>query len=141
MAKHKNQRENVFFNKNVFDLNQKHFKGFQAFSLLKNTKETGGDTQNNLIKSLKFFFCFSRFAQALDFRSSFPWREPRVGCFMKGAVYWFFHFIEWFKTDALRRSHWQIFCLCFCVKATEHEYIFFEIFSKFKYFGDMLHEK
>ena len=94
MAKHKNQRENVFFNKNVFDLNQKHFKGFQAFSLLKNTKETGGDTQNNLIKNLKFLFCFSRFARALDFRSSFPCREPRVGCFMKGAVYRFFHFIE-----------------------------------------------
>ena len=31
-----------------------------------------------------------------------------------------------------------------CQKATEHEYIFFEIFSKFKYFGDiliMLHEE
>ena len=27
---------------------------------------------------------------------------------MKGAVYWFFHFIESFKADTLRRSHSQI---------------------------------
>ena len=58
MAKHKNQRENVFFNKNVFDLNQKHFKDFQAFSLLKNTKETSGDTQNNQTINLKFCVVF-----------------------------------------------------------------------------------
>ena len=45
MAKQKNQRENVFFNKNVFDLNQKHLQVFQAFRLLKNTKETSGETQ------------------------------------------------------------------------------------------------
>ena len=37
---------NIFFNKNVFDLNQKHLQVFQAFRLLKNTKETRGDTQN-----------------------------------------------------------------------------------------------
>ena len=45
MVKQENQRENVFFNKNVFDLNQKHFKVFQVFRLLKNTKETGGNTK------------------------------------------------------------------------------------------------
>ena len=45
MAKQKNQRENVFFNKNVFDLNQKHLQDFQAFRLLENTKETSGNTQ------------------------------------------------------------------------------------------------
>ena len=45
MAKHKNERENIFFNTNVFDLNQKHFEVFQAFCLLKNTKQTSGDTQ------------------------------------------------------------------------------------------------
>ena len=41
----KNQTENVFFNKNVFDLSQKHLQVFQAFQLLKNTKETNGETQ------------------------------------------------------------------------------------------------
>ena len=45
MAKQKNQTENVFFNKNVFDLNQKHFQLFHAFRLLKNTKETSGETE------------------------------------------------------------------------------------------------
>ena len=29
----------------VFDLNQKHLQVFQAFRLLKNTKQTSGDTQ------------------------------------------------------------------------------------------------
>ena len=41
----KSKRKNVFFNKNAFDLNQKHLQVFQAFCLLKNTKETSGDTQ------------------------------------------------------------------------------------------------
>ena len=45
MAKQKNQTENIFFNKNDFDLNQKHLQVFQAFRLLKNTKETSGETQ------------------------------------------------------------------------------------------------
>ena len=45
MAKQKNQRQNVFFNKNVFDLNQKYLHVFKAFRLLKSTKETSGDTQ------------------------------------------------------------------------------------------------
>ena len=45
MAKQKNQTENVFFNKNVFDLNQKHLIVFQTFRLLKNAKETSGETQ------------------------------------------------------------------------------------------------
>ena len=35
----------MFFNKNVFDLNQKHLQVFQGFNLLKNTKETSGQTQ------------------------------------------------------------------------------------------------
>ena len=35
MAKQKNQTENVFFNKNVFDLNQKLLLVSQAFCLLK----------------------------------------------------------------------------------------------------------
>ena len=39
MAKQKNQRENVFFNKNVFDLNQKHLQVFRAFRLLKNKRK------------------------------------------------------------------------------------------------------
>ena len=62
MVKRKNQRQNLFSNKNVFDLNQKHLQVFQAFRLLKNTKETSGDTQKNLVKNFKFLFCFSRFA-------------------------------------------------------------------------------
>ena len=45
MAKQKNQRENAFFNKNVFDLKQKHLQVFQAFRLFKKTKGTSGDTQ------------------------------------------------------------------------------------------------
>ena len=45
MAKQKNQKENVFLSKNVFDLNQKLLQVFQPFCLLKNTKETSGDTQ------------------------------------------------------------------------------------------------
>ena len=36
---------NIFFNKNVFDLNQKHLQVFQAFRLLKKTKETRGDNK------------------------------------------------------------------------------------------------
>ena len=44
-AKQQNQTEKVFFNINVFDLNQKHLQVFQAFCLLKNTKETSGETQ------------------------------------------------------------------------------------------------
>ena len=39
MAKQKNQRENVFFNKNVFDLKQKHLQVFQAFRLFKKRRE------------------------------------------------------------------------------------------------------
>ena len=35
MAKQKNQRANVFLNKNVFDLNQKHLQVFQPLRLLK----------------------------------------------------------------------------------------------------------
>ena len=35
----KNQTENVFFSKNVFDNNQKHLQVFQVFRLLKNTKK------------------------------------------------------------------------------------------------------
>ena len=46
MAKQKNQTENIFFNKNDFDLNQKHLQVFQTFRLLKkNIKETSGETQ------------------------------------------------------------------------------------------------
>ena len=45
VAKQKKQRENVFFKKNVFDLNQNHFQVFQTLPLLKNTKETSGETQ------------------------------------------------------------------------------------------------
>ena len=61
MAKLKNQAKNVSFNKNVFDLNQKHLQVFQAFFLLKNTRWNA----KNLIKIFKFFIYFSRFAQAL----------------------------------------------------------------------------
>ena len=46
MAKQKNQTENIFFNKNDFDLNQKHLQVFQTFRFLKkNMKETSGETQ------------------------------------------------------------------------------------------------
>ena len=41
----KSNRKCLFFNKNVFDLNRKHLQVFQAFRLLKNTKETSGETQ------------------------------------------------------------------------------------------------
>ena len=59
MAKQKNQRGNVFSNKNVFDLNQKHLQVFQAFRLLKNTKETIGDTQKTNKKPQVFVLFFS----------------------------------------------------------------------------------
>ena len=41
---------------------------------------------------------------------------------MEGAVYWFFHFIECFKVDPLRRSHWHILTVfvCYFIK----DYIF-----------------
>ena len=39
MAKQKNQTENIFFNKNDFDLNQKHLQVFQTFRLLKKKHE------------------------------------------------------------------------------------------------------
>ena len=45
MANKKIKEKMFFFNKNVFDLNQKHLQVFQAFRLLKNTKETSGETQ------------------------------------------------------------------------------------------------
>ena len=45
MVKRKDQRQNLFSSKNIFDLNQKHLQVFQAFRLLKNMKETSGDTQ------------------------------------------------------------------------------------------------
>ena len=35
----------IFFNKNYFDLNQRHMQVFQAFRFLKNKKETIGETQ------------------------------------------------------------------------------------------------
>ena len=41
----KSKRKCFFFNKNVFDLNQKRLQVFQAFRLLKNTKVTRDDTQ------------------------------------------------------------------------------------------------
>ena len=44
MAK-QDKEKMFFFNKNDFDLNQKHLQVFQAFRLLKNTKETSGETQ------------------------------------------------------------------------------------------------
>ena len=44
-----------FFNKNDFDLNQKHLQVFQTFRLLKkNMKETSGETQ----KASSFCFVF-----------------------------------------------------------------------------------
>ena len=58
IAKQKNQRQNVSFNKNVFDLNQKHLHVFHAFRLLKTTKETSGDTQKTLLKTSSFCFVF-----------------------------------------------------------------------------------
>ena len=41
----KKSKTKCFFQQNVFDLNQKHLHVFQAFRLLKSTKETSGDTQ------------------------------------------------------------------------------------------------
>ena len=35
----------LFFNVNVFNLNQNHLQNFQASGLLKSTKEKSGDTQ------------------------------------------------------------------------------------------------
>ena len=58
MVKQKNQSENVFFNKNVLDLNQKHSLVFQAGCLLKNTKEKSGDTEKSELKTLSFCFVF-----------------------------------------------------------------------------------
>ena len=50
--------KNVFFNKNVLDLNQKHLLVFQAGCLVKNTKEKSGDTQKTELKTLSFCFVF-----------------------------------------------------------------------------------
>ena len=45
MATQYNKLENVFWNKNDFDKNQKYLQVFQAFCLLKNRQETSGETQ------------------------------------------------------------------------------------------------
>ena len=45
MAKQKNKTENVFFQQKCFHLNEKHLQVLQVFSLLKNTKETSGETE------------------------------------------------------------------------------------------------
>ena len=44
---------------------------------------------------------------------------------MKGAVYWVFRFIEWFKVDVLRRSNCQFLTvfLCYSIK----DYIFLAV--------------
>ena len=44
-AKQYNQLENVFWNKDDFDKNQKYLQVFQAFCLLKNWQEKSGETQ------------------------------------------------------------------------------------------------
>ena len=44
-SKTKKTKRKCFFNKNVFDLNQKHLQLFKGFNLLKNTKKTNGQTQ------------------------------------------------------------------------------------------------
>ena len=49
VTRQKSKTENIFFNKNVFDQNQKHLQVFQAFCLLKNTKEKSGLTQKTSI--------------------------------------------------------------------------------------------
>ena len=49
VTRQKSKTENIFFNKNVFDQNQKHLQVFQAFCLLKNTKETSGLIQRTSI--------------------------------------------------------------------------------------------
>ena len=43
----KKSNRKFFFNKNVFHLNQKHLQVFHVFRLLKNTKETSGETQKS----------------------------------------------------------------------------------------------
>ena len=67
MATQYNKLENVFWNKNDFDKNQKYFQVFQAFCLLKNRQETSGETQKTWLKSSSFCFVFSRFTKALIF--------------------------------------------------------------------------
>ena len=59
VAKQKNQSKNVFFNKNVLGLNQKHLQVFQTFRLLKNTKETSCETQETWLKTSQFCFVFN----------------------------------------------------------------------------------
>ena len=44
LKKQTNQIGNVFFNKNVFDLDQKHFEVLEMFCKLKNTMKTSGET-------------------------------------------------------------------------------------------------
>ena len=39
------QQKKFFFNKNVFDLNQRHLQVFQTFHFLKKKKETIGEIQ------------------------------------------------------------------------------------------------
>ena len=56
--KQKNQREHVFFNKNVFNLNQKHLQVFQTFHFLKNAKKISGDTRKTKLNTSSFCFVF-----------------------------------------------------------------------------------
>ena len=63
MAKQKNQTENVFFNKNVFDLNQKHLLVFQAFLLLKKHE---GNKWRNTKREIQVFVLFFSFGLSFN---------------------------------------------------------------------------
>ena len=60
-GKTKKSKRKCFFNKNVFDLNQKHLQVFQAFRLLEKHEGNKWRYTKNLIKYFKFLFCFSHY--------------------------------------------------------------------------------
>ena len=66
MAKHKNQRENVFFNKNVFDMSQKLSASFSGVLFVENHEGNKWRYTKNQITYFKFLFCCFRFDRALE---------------------------------------------------------------------------
>ena len=60
MAKQKNQKENVFLSKNVFE--PKTFASFSAVLFVEKHEGNKWRYTKNLIKYFKFLFCFSRFS-------------------------------------------------------------------------------
>ena len=60
MVKHKNQRENVFFQQKCFWSKPKTFASFSGVSFVEKHEGNKRRYTKNLIKNFKFLFCFSR---------------------------------------------------------------------------------